>query len=141
MNPSHIPSGSPYFISGSTASVKWWGTGSLATDTWSNSPVSSTNGKDPCAALGTGWRLPTAAEWQNVANYEDLFGTMAAHMSNLKLASAGYRTYSNADIGYYWTSNASPNGQAQVFFFDNLYTAGIVSTSRAEGSSCRCIKD
>lgn len=140
-NPSHIPSGNPNFISGTTAGTKWWGVGGLATDTWSGTTATSTNGKDPCVVLGTGWRLPTAAEWQNVANYEDLFGNIGAFQSNLKLTSSGQRWYQNGDAGYYWTSNAADNSYAKFFFFDANYTAGIQSWDRAEGFPCRCIRD
>ena len=114
----------------------------MSTDTWSGTTATSTNGKDPCAALGTGWHLPTAADWQNVKNYEDLDGAMAAFMSNLKLPAAGHRGWNfNADIGYYWTSKAADNSNARVFFFDNNYNAGVVASQRSEGFSCRCIKD
>lgn len=44
----------------------WWAVGGLATDTWSGTAISSTNGKDPCAALGAGWRLLTSAEWEQI---------------------------------------------------------------------------
>jgi len=148
LNPSNIPSGYPNFIVGTTASTKWWGVGGLATDSWSGTEASSTNGQDPCAALGAGWRLPTAAEWQNISIQEDLFGTLAAFDSNLKLAAAGYR-YSldgglinwNSDIGYYWTSTATDNSNAKVFFFDVNYNAGVVVSERGHGYSCRCLKD
>ena len=148
LNPSNIPSGYPNFIKGTTASTKWWGVGGLATDSWSGAEASSTNGKDPCAVLGAGWRLPTAAEWQNISFQEDLFGTLAAFDSNLKLAAAGYR-YSldgglinwNSDIGYYWTSTATDNSNAKVFFYDVNYNAGVVVSERGQGYSCRCLKD
>lgn len=147
MNPSHILSGNPSFIIGTTAGSQWWGVGGLASDTWSGATASSTSGKDPCAVLGAGWRLPTATEWQNIALQEDLFGTMAAFQSNLKLTSAGYRlsnggfVFTNGDIGYYWTSNSADNSKAKVFFFDDVYNATITSANRGEGFSCRCIKE
>lgn len=146
-NPSQIPGGNPNFIMSTTAATAWWSTGS-SSDTWSGATPSSTNGIDPCSALGAGWRLPTAAEWQNIAVFEDLFGTIGAAQSNLKLPASGYRyavdggviAY-NADIGYYWTSTADNNGNAKVFFFDNNYNAGVVPAQRGNGFSCRCVKD
>lgn len=142
LNPSHIAWGNPNFITGTTAGTSWWGVGGLATDTWSGSAATATNGKDPCTALGAGWRLPTAAEWQNVAIAEDLFGTLAAFDSNLKLTSSGHRFWPyNGDIGYYWTSAAADNSYAKVFFFDNLYNAGVTISERKQGFNCRCIKD
>jgi hypothetical protein len=141
MNPSHISLGNPNFIIGTASSNKWWGVGGLATDTWSGTTASSTNGKDPCAVLGAGWRLPTEAEWQNIALLEDLSGTMAAFQSNLKLTSSGNRGFQNGDIGYYWTSNAANNSYARVFFFDNIYNADVTFSERGQGYSCRCVKD
>ena len=142
MNPSNISGGNPNFIAGTTASTNWWGIGGLVSDTWLGTAATATNGKDPCAALGAGWRLPTAAEWQNVAMAEDLFGTLAAFQSTLMLPSTGHRFWNyNGDIGYYWTSNAADNGYAKVFFFDELYNAGITVAERAQGFSCRCVKD
>lgn len=147
MNPSHIASGNPNFIKGTTTSTKWWSVDGLASDTWSGTAATATNGKDPCAALGAGWRLPTAAEWDNISIREDLFGTIGAFQSNLKLPSSGYRlsydggVYTNGDIGYFWTSNAADNSNAKVFFFDINYNAGVTPSNRGEGFSCRCIKD
>jgi hypothetical protein len=146
-NPSHISSGNPKFIKGTTTSTKWWSTG-LASNTWSGTVATSTKGKDPCAALGSGWRLPTSAEWENVSILEDLFGTIAAFDSNLKLPAAGYRLsysgmlFQNGDNGHYWTSNAANNGYARVFFYDdNTYNAETAITQRAEGFPCRCVKN
>jgi uncharacterized protein (TIGR02145 family) len=148
LNPSHISSGLPKFIKGTTTNAKWWGVGGLSTDTWSGTAISSTNGKDPCTALGAGWRLPTAAEWENLTNFEDLFGTISAGLSNLKLPASGYRlsydgmVFQNGDNGQYWTSNAASNSYARVFFFDdNSYEATTRLTQRAEGYTCRCVKN
>ena len=138
MNPSHIPSGNPNFI------TNWWGSGGLSTDTWSGTTATSTNGKDPCVALGPGWRLPTAADWANVKNYEDLEGAMTAFGSNLKLPISGYRS-GNINFGngesYYWSSTASGNYATVLFISDNTYSAELGATYRGYGIPCRCIKD
>jgi uncharacterized protein (TIGR02145 family) len=146
LNPSHISSGFSNFIVGTTASTKWWGTGGLSTDTWSGNIATSTNGKDPCAALGAGWRLPTAADWQNLKNYDDLDGALAAYMSNLKLPSAGYRTADGGFVyqggeSYYWTSTASGNYATGLFISDNTYLATLQASFRGDGYNCRCLKD
>jgi len=81
----------------------------LNTDTWSGATATATNGKDPCVALGAGWRSPTAADWQNVKNYEDLEGVMTAFMSNLKLPASGFRdgyggfVFRNGE-SFYWSA-------------------------------------
>ena len=124
LNPSNIPSGNPNSISG------WWSTGGLATDTWNGTSATATNGKDPCAALGAGWRLPTAADWQNLKNYEDLDGALAAYMSNLKLPAAGYRdayggfVYAGGE-SYYWSATASGTNAIGLFISDNTYAATL----------------
>src|SRR5688572_9753258 len=147
LNPSHISPGNPNFISGTSAGTSWWGTGGLATDTWSGSSATSTNGKDPCVALGAGWRSPTAANWQNVKNYEDLEGAMTAFMSNLKLPASGYRDGNGGFVfrngeSFYWSSTASGNSYATgLFISDNTYAAMLHSTVRGHGYTCRCVKD
>lgn len=146
LNPSNIPSGYPKFIVGQTVGTRWWGTGGLSTNTWSGTTATSTNGKDPCAALGIGWRSPTAADWQNVKNYEDLEGSMAAHMSRLKLPASGYRdgyggfVYRNGE-SFYWSSTASNTNATGLFISDNTYAALLQPTVRGQGFSCRCVKN
>ena len=146
LNPSNIPSGNPNFITGSTNGTRWWGTGGLATDTWSGSSATSTNGKDPCVALGPGWRSPSAADWQNLKNYEDLEGAMTAFMSNLKLPAAGFRdafggfVFQNGESSY-WSSTANNGYATELFISDNTYSATLQAAYRAQGSNCRCVKD
>lgn len=147
LNPSNIPSGNPNFIVGTTAGTRWWGTGGLATDTWSGSSATSTNGKDPCIVLGAGWRSPTAADWQNAKNYEDLEGAMTAFMSNLKLPASGFRdgyggfVFRNGE-SFYWSATASGNSYATgLFISDNTYAATLHATERGQGYTCRCVKD
>ena len=146
LNPSNISSGNPNFIVGSTAGTKWWGVGGLSTDTWSGNTATSTNGKDPCTALGPGWRLPTAADWQNLKNYDDLDGALAAYMSNLKLPSGGFRMGDGGFVfsggeSYYWTATASGSYATGLFISDNTYLATLQASYRGDGYNCRCIKD
>ena len=144
LNPSNIPLGNPNMIVGQTAGTMWWGTGGSTTDTWSGSSAGSTNGKDPCVALGPGWRLPTAADWQNLKNYDDLDGALAAYMSNLKLPAGGFRSGGFVYAGgesYYWSSTASGSNAIGVFISDNTYLASLQASQRGEGFNCRCLKD
>jgi hypothetical protein len=140
LNPSHIPSGNPNFIIGTTEGTSWWGTGGLATDSWSGSSATSTNGKDPCVALGAGWRLPTAADWLNLKNHEDLEGAMTAFMSNLKLPAAGSRYFHNGE-GNYWSSTAGNIYGTMLITSDDTYSATLQASYRGQGNSCRCVKD
>jgi hypothetical protein len=145
-NPSQIPSGNPSFIKTQTLNSGWWEAGSLSTDTWLGNTTSSSNGKNPCAALGTGWRMPTAADWQNVLNQEGISDTHNGYQSNLKLPAGGIRfffngnVHVNGDIGYFWTSTADGN-KAKAVFIDNAYGLFISPTERGNGFPCRCLKD
>ena len=146
LNPSNIPSGNPNMIVGQTAGNMWWGTGGLSTDTWSGSSATSTNGKDPCVALGAGWRSPTAADWQNLKNYDDLDGALAAYMSNLKLPAGGFRSGNGGFVyaggeSYYWSATASGSNAVGLFISDNTYLATLQASYRGEGFNCRCVKD
>ena len=139
-------SGYSNFIVGTTTGTRWWSTGGLTTDTWSGSTATSTNGKDPCVALGAGWRLPSAADWQNLKNYEDLEGSMAAFMSNLKLPAGGFRDAYGGFVfkgseTYYWTSTAQNAYATGLFISDNTYAAVLQASDRGQGFSCRCVKD
>ena len=140
LNPSHIPSGNQNFIAGSTQATSWWGTGGLATDTWSGSTATSTNGKDPCVALGAGWRMPTGADWLNLKNYEDLEGALAAYMSTLKLPASGFRYFQNGE-SYYWSATATNTYANVLFISDNTYAATLEASYRSQANSCRCVKD
>ena len=145
LNPSNIPSGNPNFIVGTTEGTRWWGTGGLSTDTWSGSTAAtSTSGKDPCVALGPGWRLPTAADWQSVKTVEDLEGTLAAFMSNLKLPTAGRRdhgfVYSNGESNY-WSGSATGIHATEIFISNDTYSATLQAAYRGQGNNCRCVKD
>ena len=145
LNPSHIPGGNPNFI------TAWWNTGGLATDTWTGTTITATNGKDPCVALGPGWRSPTAADWQNLKSYDDLDGALAAYMSNLKLPAGGVRDLGGyvwgAGESYYWSSTAAANSATGIsngislFISDNTYLATLQSSYRGYGMNCRCLKD
>ena len=88
-NPSHIASGYPHFITGEAVGVAWWSANALSTDTWSGTVVSSTNGKDPCAALGAGWRMPTSSDWNSVLSAEGISEGITGFHSNLKLTTGG----------------------------------------------------
>ncbi|HYF32156.1 MAG TPA: hypothetical protein VD993_13630 [Chitinophagaceae bacterium] len=145
-NPSQIAPGNPAFIKNQVPSSAWWGTGGLTTDTWSGSIPTSVNGKDPCAALGAGWRMPTAADWQNIINLESISDMHTAFRSNLKLAAGYYRpsqtgiVAQNGDVGHFWTSTAN-GGSAMAVFIDNAYGLFISPAERGFGLPCRCVKD
>jgi hypothetical protein len=144
--PSQIPSGNPNFISGSSAATSWWGSGGAITDSWNGTNPTTTNGKDPCTALGSGWHMPSAPEWMNVLNYENVFDNLSAFASNLKLTESGYRASANGTVfpnwvgGYYWTNTADAGSNAKVAFFDSSYPNMLQMADRGYGFNVRCMK-
>jgi hypothetical protein len=146
-NPSHIPDGNPNFIKGSTSATSWWGIGGAATDTWSSSPPSATNGFDPGTVVGPGWHIPTAMEWTYVVDQEGIFDTWSAFGSNLKLTEGGYR-YSPDGIYYqmwtggnYWSSTADAGNMAKWFHYDDAYNFAVQSVGRGNGANVRLVKN
>jgi hypothetical protein len=145
-NPSHIAAGNPAFITSATPGSAWWGAGGLSTNTWSGNVATAVNGKDPCAALGAGWRMPTAADWQTVINQESIFDTHSGFRSNLKLPAGSYRASQTGIVGtrgdaaQFWSSTAE-GGNARALFIDNAYGLFIDPTERGLGFPCRCVKN
>jgi len=143
-NPSAIPSGSTNFY------LSWW-SGGTTSDVWSTTASpDATHGKDPCAALGSGWHVPTEAEWITVmssANENLVAGPAASLNSNLKMLTNGtYRNYSNGQMvsvsgnAWYWASDpAASTGYGRYL---NIYTngAGMGQNQRGFGFSVRCVK-
>jgi uncharacterized protein (TIGR02145 family) len=147
-NPSHVAGGNPNFIKGTTVATSWWGAGGSVTDTWSGTTPTTTNGKDPCAAIGPGWHLPSAADWTNFQYAENINDEFSAFESTLKLPLTGYRTSANAaltpafttNFGHYWSNTAASNTTAKVFYIDT-YNTFIYGAERGYGFSCRCVKN
>src|ERR1043165_6847072 len=84
-----IASGNPNFLTGNNP-ADWWSAGT-STDTWTDNPPSSSNGLDPCAAIGPGWHLPSQPEFANAITLEGISDTASAFASNLKLTASGSR--------------------------------------------------
>lgn len=137
-NPSGLGIGSTTFYTG------FWTT-TNTTDTWSASAVpSSTSGKDPCIALGTGWHLPTGTEFASLYTAEGITSAATAFASNLKLVKNGYRTTSVTGagaLGAIWTATTSASAGNSL---GATYAGGPVTSgypfSRANGLPCRCMK-
>jgi len=144
-NPVGLNGGSPYFY---LTSPTWWN-GAGTASTWeASSPqdVTSTNGCDPCKALGAGWALPTSDEWQLLVDQEGITNIQTAFDSNLKLTISGTRSssgvYYDSVRGYYWSKSPS---STNVNFAKQLYYSNfIVNTNaggvRDQGASIRCMK-
>jgi len=143
-NPSGLTTTSTSFIIGST--IDWWDAGTL-TDTWSaisSTNASSTDGCDPCKAIGTGWIMPTQADWTSIQTSENITNPATAYTSNLKLPASGYRSSSNGNYtfvdqrGYYWSSTTSTTG-AKYFYIGSVIANPAAGTMRGQGHAVRCI--
>lgn len=146
-NPSGINNGSTAFYSAAyNSSYNWWSTGTT-TDTWSAalpSSATSTDGCDPCKAIGTGWRLPTITEIGTMITSENLsnVGATGAFASNLKIPGSGIKDYSGmfsqGTRSYFWSSTPIYTGSAQSFYSGLAVTVeGYVG--RDSGIPIRCI--
>lgn len=135
-------------VSGIVAYISsWWGNGS-ASDTWAAktpSDATSTNGCDPCRALGDGWSLPTDNDWTNLLNKEDITNTATAFNSNMKIPRGGWRSINSLMISgaglssWYWSSTATSSAARGVWITDTEVHKSYTD-SRAYGTSIRCIK-
>ena len=146
-NPSGLGTGSANFYTG------FWNP-AAATDTWSGTTASASNGTDPCTALGTGWHLPSYAEWSAMRNAEGVFTTNASSVfsSSLKLPEAGQRDGSSGSVIYagqysfYWASTTAATGSTTTNSYADNFTIGAgfagtyYSWPRSAGLACRCIK-
>jgi len=143
-NPSGLPSGgSADYISG------WWSSG-VSSDKWTASApgsVTATNGYDPCKALGTGWHMPSDAEWTAVVDEEGITNNSTAFSSNLKIPTGGWRLTNSASISsagsssWYWSSTATSAGVAKGVWIQAGSVQKSYGDTRAYGTSVRCVKD
>lgn len=146
-NPSHIPNGNPNFIIRAAGNYNFWFINGTSTDTWSGTIATATNGIDPCKAIGSSWRLPTASEWSNILQTENIIDAHSAFSSNLKLPQAGYKSYEDGVVftnfanGHYWSSTAGSTLWRKSLYFDDVFNAFMGQTISDMGFPCRCVKD
>ena len=102
---------------------------------------------DPCALeLGSGWRMPTNAEWTNVDASGSWTNWNGPWNSVLKMHAAGKLVNSDGTLaqrgttGCYWSSTQynTNNGGYFVFFSSDSYMSNNIKTS---GFPIRCLKD
>jgi uncharacterized protein (TIGR02145 family) len=96
---------------------------------------------NPCPS---GFRLPTASEWEAERNTWSSPNSAGAFASPLKLTMGGHRRYNNSGSlngvgtnGNYWSSTI--DGTKSVSLLFSTTTTSTPSDYRAEGYSVRCI--
>jgi uncharacterized protein (TIGR02145 family) len=125
------------------------GTTRTPNTTWITNISESSNwqaANDPCISeLGSAWRLPTSAEWNNVDNSGGWTTSTSSWNSELKIHSAGYLFNSSGDLmgrgsnGDYWSSaQVSASEGYDLTTISSL--CSIYNHSKTYGFSVRCIK-
>jgi hypothetical protein len=120
----------------STTTASWIGR-TLTNVDWSAN-------EDPCTLeLGSGWRIPTYAEWQTIAlNNVYAYGSEIAIHNAGRLQAANGVIQGRAITTYYWSQNS--NTTTNAFGFVIPIQAGNSSTAsenKNAGFSLRCIRD
>ena len=102
---------------------------------------------DPCAIeLGSGWRLPTKTEWENV-DASGIWTTWnGPWSSDLKLHAAGYLYTTNGSIysrglyGHYWCSAQFSNGFGWQIWFGSA-DSDLGNLDKSCGFPMRCVRN
>jgi uncharacterized protein (TIGR02145 family) len=108
--------------------------------------INWTTSNDPCTIeLGSGWRIPTYAEWQAVelvtSNLTSLFNSdLAMHAAGL-LNLSGAITERGSTV-HYWSTTSYSATHARAFVIPTLNGNSTTSTNDKDaGFSIRCIRD
>ncbi len=111
-------------------------------------PINWQPANDPCTLeLGSGWRLPTKIEWQNVDESGNWTNWSGPWNSGLKLHAAGRLSgsfnillFDRGFSGNYWSSES--NGSIMGWYIE---FSGIISlltvNFKTNGFTARCIRD
>jgi hypothetical protein len=95
--------------------------------------------------LGTGWRIPTHFEWNNVDVSSSWITWNGPWNSALKMHAAGKldsagNLSTRGTQGYYWSSSYTSTLNSWYLFF-NSSDCGIYYNFKALGKSVRCLRD
>ena len=134
--PSSFFTSNGLFVTNSTSPYNWLSP--VETHMWSGTAAEN----NPCPS---GFRIPTAAEWEQERRTWSSNDGNGAFASPLKLPMAGYREGSygllngEGNNGSYWSSTIYSNNSRFLNFYNS--GASILISNRAEGLSVRCIQD
>jgi len=128
-----------YKNDGTTVTPSW-------TITWINENLDWQTANDPCALeLGSGWRIPTYTEWNNVNTSGGWTDWNGPWNSGLKLHAAGHLTIggtldSRGYYGSYWSSAQFDANYSWSLFLGYGNTA-VDQWGKAGGQTLRCLRD
>lgn len=128
-----------YYHDGTTLTPSW-------TITYIGESSDWTAANDPCThELGSGWRVPTYAEWNAVDGTGGWSSVDDAWASLLKLHAGGYLHYADGSLqvigtgGYFWTGSQA--NWIDAHYLDLYEGSYMISGNKAHGFTLRCIKD
>jgi hypothetical protein len=125
--------------------------GSTLTPSWTITSISEnsdwTTVNDPCALeFGTGWRIPTYTEWNNVDASGGWTNWDGPWESSLKMHTAGFLNVSDGSLnnrgsnGKYLSSTQFSSTHGWVMVFGSGY-CDIGCSDKAFGFSLRCLRE
>ncbi len=125
--------------------------GSTVTPVWTITSISESSdwlsANDPCTLqLGSGWRLPTSSELNNVDASGNWTTWSGPWNSGLVFHAAGSLNFNNGalndrgGIGYCWSSGQSGSTNAWTLYF-NSFSSYMNNLTKAGGFSVRCLRD
>jgi hypothetical protein len=125
--------------------------GSSPTPAWTITSINEDSdwipANDPCALeLGSGWRIPTRTEWENVDEADWWYNWNDPWSSDLKLHAAGSLNSADGSLvsrgsnGNYWSSSQPFPEIGYALFFDegHCYSSTYF---KPNGYTLRCVKD
>ena len=125
--------------------------GTVLTPIWTITSINENSewiaANDPCSLfLGSGWRLPTNTEWNNVDVNANWNNSNDTYNSVLKLHNAGCintsgSLYNRGSYGYFWSNKQFDNSKSYSFNIGSSNSEIHDNLNKALGFSVRCLRE